>query len=218
MHIAEGILSAPALVTGAALAAGGVALGLRKTDDERIPRVAVLASAFFVASLIHVNIGPGSVHLVLNGLMGVILGWASFPAILVALILQAVLFGYGGLTSLGANTVVMALPGVACYYLFRGVIRNGRGAGVFAAGFAAGAMAIVLGGLLFATALVASGKEFLGIVQAVLVAHVPVMVIEGFVTGSVAVFLRRVRPEMLDARERGPTTRREPLREGKTNA
>ena len=47
--------------------------------------------AIFVASLVHVPVGPSSMHLVLNGLLGLLLGWAAFPAILVGLLLQAVL-------------------------------------------------------------------------------------------------------------------------------
>ena len=107
MHISEGVLSAPVLITGAVLSAAGIAIGLRKMSYDKIPEVAVLSSAFFVASLIHVPIGPSSVHLVLNGLLGILLGWMAFPSILVALSLQALLFqficnvdieGYGQLT------------------------------------------------------------------------------------------------------------------------
>ena len=122
MHIAEGILSAPVLIGGAGAALSGTALGLKAVDYERITRVGILSSAFFVASLIHVNIGPSSTHLILNGLVGLMLGWAAFPAILVALILQAFLFQYGGITVLGVNTVIMALPAVICYYAFRPLI------------------------------------------------------------------------------------------------
>ena len=45
MHISEGILSAPVLITGAALTAGGVAVGLKKMDVDEVPKVAVLSSA-----------------------------------------------------------------------------------------------------------------------------------------------------------------------------
>ncbi|MFP4388984.1 MAG: energy-coupling factor ABC transporter permease, partial [Desulfococcaceae bacterium] len=51
MHISEGVLSAPVLIAGAAVAAAGVAAGLRQLDEERIPRAALLSAAFFVASL-----------------------------------------------------------------------------------------------------------------------------------------------------------------------
>ena len=126
MHISEGVLSAPVLVTGAVLAAAGVAVGLKKIDYEKIPQVAVLSSAFFVASLIHVPIGPSSIHLIINGINGLLLGWLCFPSILVALSLQAILFQFGGITVLGINTVNMALPGVICYYLFNRLVSQKR--------------------------------------------------------------------------------------------
>ncbi|HIJ20834.1 MAG TPA: cobalt transporter CbiM, partial [Deltaproteobacteria bacterium] len=108
MHISEGILSGPVLISGVALAAAGTAIGLKKLDYERIPRAAILAASFFVASLIHVPVGPSSVHLILNGIVGLILGWGAFPVILVALVLQAIFFQFGGITTLGVNTMIMA--------------------------------------------------------------------------------------------------------------
>jgi cobalt/nickel transport system permease protein len=117
----------------------------------------------------------------------------------VALVLQAVFFSFGGPTTLGLNTLVMALPAVVCYYLFHATVRNGREPWVFAAGFAAGATAIFLGALLTALALWLAGKQFGPFGAAVLVGHLPLALIEGFVTGSAAVLVRKVRPELLDA-------------------
>ena len=108
MHISEGVLSGPVLISGGALAAAGTAIGLKKLDYDRIAQAAILSAAFFVASLIHVPIGPANAHLILNGLVGLLLGWAAFPAILVALVLQAMLFQFGGITALGVNTMIMA--------------------------------------------------------------------------------------------------------------
>jgi cobalt/nickel transport system permease protein len=115
MHISEGVLSGPVLISGGALAAAGTAIGLKKLDYDRIAQAGILSAAFFVASLIHVPIGPSNAHLILNGLVGLLLGWAAFPAILVALVLQAMLFQFGGITGLGVNTIIMALPAVLCY-------------------------------------------------------------------------------------------------------
>ena len=125
MHIEDGVLAASPtglaiLAGGAALAAAGTAFGLRRIDYERIPQVGMLSAAFFVASLVHVPIGFSSVHLVLNGLVGLLLGWAACPAILIALFLQSVLFGFGGLLALGVNTVTMAVPAVAVGCLLDG--------------------------------------------------------------------------------------------------
>ena len=89
MHISEGVLSAPILITGVPVCVAGVGIGLKKMDYDKLPRVAVLASTFFLASLIHVPMGPASVHMVLNGVTGLLLGWAAFPAIMIAVALQA---------------------------------------------------------------------------------------------------------------------------------
>ncbi|MEW6214960.1 MAG: cobalt transporter CbiM [Nitrospirota bacterium] len=198
MHISEGVLSAPVLIAGALLSAGGVTGGLKKMDYERIPEVAVLSSAFFVASLIHVPVGPSSVHLVLNGLLGILLGWMAFPSILVALALQALLFQFGGFTTLGVNTFNMAVPGVIAYHLFNLPIRKGNHLlGIFS-GFAAGAAGVGLGAILVALSLVSTGEVFSNVAKAVVVAHLPVMLIEGIITAFCVMFLRKVKPEILE--------------------
>ncbi len=198
MHISEGVLSAPVLIAGAVLSLGGVAVGLKKMSYDKIPQVAVLSSAFFVASLIHVPIGPSSVHLVLNGLVGVLLGWMAFPSIFVALALQALLFQFGGFTSLGVNTFTMAAPAVIVYYLFNFPIRKANHIISMLAGFFAGAAGVGLGALFVATALVTTGESFMNIAKIMVLAHLPVMLIEGIVTAFCVVFLRKVKPEILE--------------------
>lgn len=119
MHIVDGALSAPVLATGAVLSIAGVAIGLRKLDYNQLPQVGVLSAAFFVASYIHLPLGFSSVHLILNGLIGLTLGWVAFPALLVALLLQAVFFGFGGFLVLGVNAFNIAMPAVLVFYLCR---------------------------------------------------------------------------------------------------
>ncbi len=196
MHISEGVLAAPVLVAGAALAAGGVAVGLKKMDHEKIPQVAVLSSAFFVASLIHVPVGPSNAHLIINGINGLLLGWLCFPAMLVALGLQAVLFQFGGVTVLGVNTVTMALPGVTCYYLFRGLVRHDRRLISGVSAFLCGSLAVFLSGILVAFCLVFTQESFLSAAMLILLAHLPVMIIEGIITLFCLAFLRSVKPEL----------------------
>jgi cobalt/nickel transport system permease protein len=199
MHLAEGILSAPVLGGGAVAAAVGVAIGLRSIQDEHIPRVAVMSAGFFVASLIHVPVGFSSVHLILNGLCGLVLGWAAFPAILLALLLQAVLFGFGGPIALGVNTTIMAAPAVACGLLLRPALRRVRHPLLSPAiGALAGGAAIALSGLLAALALFGSQRAFAPAAALLLGAHVPVMVAEAAITAGAVTFLRRVRPEVLN--------------------
>lgn len=198
MHISEGILSAPVLVSGAALTAAGTAVGLKKLDYDRIPQVAILSAGFFVTCLVHVPIGPASTHLILNGLMGLFLGWVAFPAILIGLILQAVLFQFGGLTSLGVNTLNMALPAVLCFYAFRRGIRSENITLSMTASFLCGSGAVLLGSLMLAMSLVFAGEYFLVVAKIAVMAHLPVMIIEGLITALCVRFLKRVKPEILE--------------------
>ncbi|MDA3969746.1 MAG: cobalt transporter CbiM [Desulfobulbaceae bacterium] len=200
MHISEGILSVPILISGGALTAAGTAIGLKKLDYDRIMGVAILAATFFVASLIHVPLGPGSVHLVLNGLLGVVLGWASFPAILTALLLQAIFFQYGGIVVLGVNTFNMAVPALLCFYLVRPWLARPKFRPL--AGFVGGFLSVFLSSLLMALALALSDSGFLATAKIVVAAHLPVMIIEGFITMFTVSFLARVKPEILQLESR----------------
>jgi cobalt/nickel transport system permease protein len=182
MHISEGVLAAP---------------GLKKMDYDRIPQVGVLSSAFFVASLIHVPVGPSAAHLVLNGLLGLLLGWAAFPAILVGLTFQALIFQFGGLTTLGINTFNLAMPAIVCYTLFgRFVSQHQPGLAMWLA-FACGFGSILLSALLVALSLIFTGESFVAVAKLLVVAHLPVMVIEGFVSAFCLAFIMKVRPELL---------------------
>jgi len=198
MHISEGILSAPVLLSGAALTAVGTWIGLKNLDCDRIPQVAILTSAFFVASLIHVPIGPSNVHLILNGLMGLFLGWVTFPAILVALMLQTILFQYGGITSLGVNCLNMALPAVLCFYLFNAGIRSNKKGMYIPSSFLCGFMAVLLSCIMLAFSLIFTDEGFITVAKVAVVAHLPVMIIEGFTAMVCVKFLKHVKPEMLE--------------------
>lgn len=195
MHISEGVLSAPVLVSGAALALAGVAVGLRKLENERLVTTAVLAAAFFVASLVHVPLGPGNVHLVLSGLLGLLLGWAAFPAIFVALLLQAILFQYGGLTILGLNTFNMAFPAVLCSGLFAWLLNKSRGWRTVGA-FCCGAFSVAGAALLTSLSLAFSEEGFLVSAQLLFAAHIPVIILEGLMTALIISFICKVRPEI----------------------
>ena len=189
-------MSGPVLMSGAALAAVGTSVGLKKLDYDQIAKTGILAAAFFVASLVHVPVGPANAHLVLNGLLGLLLGWGAVPAILVALTLQGVFFQFGGITTLGVNTVIMALPAVCCYLVFGRMIRNAGKLATVAA-FAVGFVAVLLSGLLVGLCLIFTEQNFIEVSGIILGAHIPVMIIEGIITTTCVAFLRKVRPEML---------------------
>lgn len=197
-HIADGILSLPVLIGGGVIAAAGVALGLRRLDDHLIPRAGLLAATAFTASLFAIPVGPSSVHLLLSGLMGLMLGVATFPAVLVMLLLQALLFGFGGLTTLGVNTVNIALPGVVCAALLGPSIRRTAHPAVRAGlAAAAGALPVLGTGALVALSLAVSASDYMPVARVLAATYLPLMIVEGAVTATVVAFLVRVQPDAL---------------------
>ncbi|MDQ2078621.1 cobalt transporter CbiM [Xanthobacteraceae bacterium Astr-EGSB] len=196
-HIPDGVLSMPVIAGGAAVAAAGIAIGLKALDEREIPKTAILAATFFVVSLFAVPIGPSSVHLLLGGLVGLFLGVGAFPAIFVGLLLQAVMFGFGGLTSLGVDTVNMALPGVALAALARPLMARTAPAtrGLIGATVAALAVLGTAGGVTLALAL--SSADYVPALKIVALTYVPLAAVEAVITGFAIAFLARVKPEIL---------------------
>ena len=197
MHIVDGALSTEVLIAGGVLTAGSLALGLRKLPLEKIPVTGVLSASFFVASLIHVPLGPSSVHLILNGLAGLLLGWAAFPALFVGLLLQAVFFGFGGITVLGVNAFNIAMPAVIVYFLCRHGLNSTSSTKAAIWGGLGGGLSIAFTTVFVALSLAATGEEFLPAAQLVFFAHVPVMVLEAGLTGVAIYLVHKVRPELL---------------------
>ncbi|MFA5120528.1 cobalt transporter CbiM [Zavarzinia sp.] len=196
-HIPDGVLSVPVLAGGFVVAGGLVAVSLRRLDERTIPRAAILSAAFFVTSLVAVPVGPSSVHLLLSGLMGLMIGRLAAPAVLVGLLLQAVLFGFGGLTTLGVNTANIALPGILFGALFApAVLRAEAGRAGLLAGICA-ALSVAGTGLLVALALALSSSDYVPSARILLVTYLPLMAGEALITGFAVSFLKRVKPDAL---------------------
>jgi len=119
VHISDGVLAAPWWLSGYGVAAALIALGVWRIRDDEVPRIALLTAAFFVISLIHVPLGFTSVHLLMNGLVGILLGPRAALAIACGLFLQYWLIGHGGLQTLGINTCIIALPALFAWLLMR---------------------------------------------------------------------------------------------------
>ena len=101
---------------------------VKKTLKSRqVPMLAIGAAFSFVIMMFNVPIPGGSTgHAVGGALVAILLGpWAACIAITVALVIQALLFGDGGITAVGANCFNMAfvLPFVG-YYIYRAISCN----------------------------------------------------------------------------------------------
>lgn len=183
MHISEGVLSVPVLLAGWAVTAPAVAAILWRVRQSEIPRIACFSALFFVASFVHLPVGISSMHLMLSGLVGAFLGSRAILAIFVALFLQGVFFGFGGLSVLGVNTAVIGFPAVL--------------GGLFAAAakaqelkvrtqkiylFLAGFVPIVCSMLLLDLVLFISGREFFAIATLISLEGAILAVLEGIIT------------------------------------
>ena len=201
MHLSEGVLHTPVLLAGVALAVVGVAVGLRRLESDRLPLTALFAAAFFVAGTIHVPVGIGSVHLILNGMAGLFLGWAVFPAFLIALLLQVLFFSFGGFAVLGVNLCVMALPAVAAHYLLRSYLRPDMGAiAKLLTGLSAGIIGVGGAGALASLVLALDGgKHYQDLIALLLLLHLPVFVLDGIISYGVISLLSKMYPSALQS-------------------
>lgn len=196
MHIADGVLPFSITAASYVLTLAGVGISLRRLQSDDLPKIAVVTASFFAASLVHLPLGPTSVHLLLPGIVGVLLGPAAFLSITVGLFLQSLLFQFGGLTALGANALMMGTPALICGWLFhrvRGRTRTSNGL----AGAAASGIGTLMAALILAILLVTAGEDFWGVAKLAVVAHLPVVAVEALVGGGIVSFLFRVKPELL---------------------
>ncbi|MGB3788376.1 MAG: cobalt transporter CbiM [Phormidesmis sp.] len=223
MHIPDGILPAQVCIAGYGLTGLFTWYSLRQINRQgdpssKIPKASLLTAAFFVASSIYIPIPPSSVHLVLNGLLGVVLGYFAFPAILIGLFFQALVVGHGGLTTLGVNASMMGIPALLSYHIFQlRHVGNPEGkrdplderaernrVGLFA--FLGGSIGLALAALIFTGIVITTvpadfdfRTERVAILTLLLL-HLPLALLEGTFTAMLAVFLHRVKPELLAGR------------------
>ncbi|MCJ7750071.1 MAG: energy-coupling factor ABC transporter permease, partial [Armatimonadetes bacterium] len=146
MHIPEGYLGPQTWgASYAVMAPIWVIAGrkLRRTlDARRVPLLAIGAALSFVIMMFNIPIPGGSTgHATGAPLIAILLGpWAAVLAVSVVLVVQAFLFGDGGITAVGANcfsmAFVMPLVSYGVYKLvaIRSGVRSARR--VFAAGLA----------------------------------------------------------------------------------
>ncbi|MDH4204915.1 MAG: cobalt transporter CbiM [Desulfobacteraceae bacterium] len=196
MHISDGVLPISVTVGCYVASAALVAWSARRTRNEELPKLAVMTAAFFVASLVHVPFGPTSVHLIIPGLTGALLGPSAFLSIGLGLLLQSLLFQFGGLTALGANALMMGLPALACGWFFQRYKGRTQLRQAFVGGLA-GAAGTALAAIILAILLVAGGEDFFGVAKIALLAHIPVIIVEGVVSAFTIGFLTRVKPALL---------------------
>ncbi len=222
MHIPDGYLGPQTFLPawGVMVAVWGV--GMRRMRDQlrsgMVPLLALSAAFCFVIMMFNIPVPGGTTgHAVGAVLAAILLGpWAAMLAVSLALILQALLFGDGGITAIGANclamAVVMPVTGWGIYRLLAGGAPTprrqwlaGAAAGYFGLN-AAALLTAVLFGLQPMLAHDAAGRPLycpfgLGLaVPAMMLEHLLFFGwVEAAVTGAALAWLRRVEPALLAA-------------------
>ena len=198
MHVADGVLSISVAVTTSVAAVGLLAYSLKGIKEEEVPKISLLTGAFFVSSLINIPIGPTSVHPLLGGLLGLILGRRAPLGIFIGLILQAILFQHGGLSTLGANTLLMSIPALFIYWLSHIFKRYPP----FIKGFSAGFLAICGGVLLLSFLLLTSDQRYaegaFSVINLMFISYLPLAFLEGILTGFAVKYLYAIRPTLFE--------------------
>lgn len=197
MHLADGVLNTPVAATTTAATAAVLVYSVQGIKEEEIPKTSLLAGVFFAVSLISIPIGPSSIHPLFAGLLGVILGRRAPLALFVGLLLQAILFQHGGLTTLGANTMMLAIPALLASWFYR---RLGDKA-VFLKGAVIGGLSVLVTVLLLIVLLLLTDLRFgegaFSVINMLIVGHLPLVAIEAVVTGAALQLIARAKPELL---------------------
>jgi len=214
MHIPDGFLSPGTYLPATAVAAGLIIVAMRRADleSEKIAAVAAISAFSFVVMLFAMPIPGGtSVHLGGVGLMAVLFGpWTAFGALSLVLLIQALLFGEGGITAYGVHVIAIAFAGtMSAYGIYRTLRRFSENAARFAAGYIGMVVpALIVAAVLGVQPLIAhdaGGKPLFfpfGLevtLPSIVVPHLIAGVAEGAVTVIMVGFLRRYFKGMFDA-------------------
>jgi cobalt/nickel transport system permease protein len=158
MHIPDGYLSPQTYIPLIGVFVATTAVAVKKVKKEvsvrNIPYLGMAAAFSFIIMMFNLPIPGGTTgHAVGSAVIAILFGpWAATIAVSVALIIQALVFGDGGITTIGANCFNMAIfmPFVA-YYLFRLLSPSTSGKRRIAiAAFVSGYLSLVLTAVLAA--------------------------------------------------------------------
>jgi cobalt/nickel transport system permease protein len=218
MHIPDGLMDPTVsaigwveflVVLGAVLLLAG-----NRIKEKNLPRVAVLSAGIFVAQMLNFPIGGGTTgHLVGGALFAIIAGpMVAVIGMTVVLLIQALMFGDGGITALGLNALNMAviapLTGWGVYTLLKTMTEKGGrrssaasgfvvGAAAWASVFVAAAACAAELAVSFAVSSGAYGIAATVSVPAMLGMHAVIGVGEGIITAGVLAYLWSVLPDAI---------------------
>jgi cobalt/nickel transport system permease protein len=204
MHIPDAFIPIAQGIAYWVIALVFIALSLRwarsEMDEKKLPLVAVIAAGIFALQSFNLPVSMGtSGHLVGGALAAIVLGspYAAVFILTLVLIVQGVLFGDGGITTMGANIINMGvIGGFVGFYSFRGLMGVTKSMPVSA--FAAAWLACFIPALAAAVEMYVAGTFPLreGLIAMGLY-HALIGFIEGFVTVVAIRLIMTARPDIV---------------------
>ncbi len=207
MHIPDGFLSVVVSIIFWVLSIAVIAVALRRVSrdlgEREVPVMGVVAAAIFAGQMLNFTVAGGtSGHLLGAALATILLGpWAAVLTMTAVVSVQALIFQDGGLLALGANIFNMAVIGVFVSYAVHRAFQRISSAprvNIFAGGFAAAWLSILIASLAAALQLALSGTSPANIaVPAMAAIHALIGVGEGLITVGALAFIYAARRDLL---------------------
>ena len=214
MHVSNGIINGPVAAAFAVFALAALAFcvlrGRQELDDRLAPMAGLVAAFIFAVQMLNFPIFTAGVsgHLLGGALAAMLVGpWVGALCVAVVLVVQALIFGDGGVAMLGLNITNMAILGTAAAYLLillllRVLPRTPTGLAVTA--FVASVVSVVVAAMGFVVQYRLGGTTDLGdnfgsLTAMMAGSHLLIGIGEGLIAATTVVTVARVRPDLVYA-------------------
>jgi cobalt/nickel transport system permease protein len=210
MHMPDGLISLTIAIPAFIVTIIFWAISFKKIKitEHQVPMMGLLTALFFAAMMMNFPLlGPTTAHLLGGAAIGLILGpFAGLISITIILVLQALLFGDGGLIVLGANVLNIGIIGVfipcilflALNKLFKPKVGGGLYAMIFVSAFFGDLLAAIAAGTEVGLSPLSPWYGLSVAVPAMAINHSIIGAAEGIVTVILIATLLKLRPDVLE--------------------
>lgn len=208
MHIPDGLMAPAVIAIGWIISLPVLVMVNRRMksviDEETIPLMGVLAAGIFVAQMLNFPIGGGtSGHLIGAALAAILLGpVAAVVIITTILVIQCLLFGDGGIVTLGLNILNMSIIAViVAWFVYKRIPVGEERTRIFTASWASVFIASLACALQLAMSHSLSGGEYgvdaIVAIPLMLGYHAVIGIGEGVITTGIVAYLSSVSPDIM---------------------
>jgi len=182
-------------------------------SDRQVPLMATLTAMFFAAQMMNYPIvGGTTAHLLGGPILAITLGpYAGLISTTIILLIQALFFGDGGITTFGANVWNMGvigvfIPYILCLFIMK-TMKNRRGVliGAFLGALIGDVLAAIFAGLELGLSILSFPYSVPIAVTAMATHHLFIGVGEGIITAMIISVLWKARPDLLQLPKVAPT-------------